>query len=160
MSNTDYPDIAAFVAELTRQGMAQKTIATYRTDLTHFVPGQTYDYRMAMDMRISMSGIESNETATMGSIVRYHILRVDRSGGADAEIRMSTMTMSTTIGGSSIWSPHASSGVPTSIHRTHVPLRCHLAHILSASSSRTFLLAPQRTRHTAPARFVLAASPG
>jgi site-specific recombinase XerD len=36
MSNTDYPDISAFVAELTRQGMAAKTIATYRTDLIQF----------------------------------------------------------------------------------------------------------------------------
>jgi hypothetical protein len=69
-----------------------------------FVPGQTYAYRMAMDMRMSMSGTDvpasaSNETMTMGGIVRYHILRVDPSGGADAEIRMSTMTMSTTTGG-------------------------------------------------------------
>jgi integrase/recombinase XerD len=36
MSNTDYPDIAAFVAELTRQGMAAKTITTYTSDLVSF----------------------------------------------------------------------------------------------------------------------------
>src|SRR5919202_638571 len=36
MSKTDYPDIAAFVAELGRQGLAEKTIATYRTDCTQF----------------------------------------------------------------------------------------------------------------------------
>jgi hypothetical protein len=64
----------------------------------HFVPGQTYAYRMAMDMRMSMSGTEV-PASVIGSIVRYHILRVDPSGGADAEISMSTMTMSTTIGG-------------------------------------------------------------
>src|SRR2546423_2047158 len=36
MSQNHYPDIAAFVAELNRQGMAEKTIVTYRTDLTQF----------------------------------------------------------------------------------------------------------------------------
>jgi hypothetical protein len=51
-----------------------------------------------MDMRMSMSGTEV-PASVIGSIVRYHILRVDPSGGADAEISMSTMTMSTTIGG-------------------------------------------------------------
>src|SRR5919202_1509572 len=36
MSHDTYPDIAAFVAELTRQGMADKTVTTYRSDLTSF----------------------------------------------------------------------------------------------------------------------------
>ena len=36
MSNHDYPDITAFVAELTRQGMAAKTITTYTSDLVSF----------------------------------------------------------------------------------------------------------------------------
>src|ERR671923_468959 len=36
MSNHDYPDIAAFVAELGRQGMAAKTITTYTSDLVSF----------------------------------------------------------------------------------------------------------------------------
>src|SRR5919198_281506 len=35
-SQDTYPDITAFIAELTRQGMAVKTIATYRTDCTMF----------------------------------------------------------------------------------------------------------------------------
>ena len=71
-----------------------------------FVPGQTYAYRMVMNMRMSMSttGVPasasaSNETVTMGSMVRYHILRVDASGGADAEVSLSEATMSTTTGG-------------------------------------------------------------
>jgi hypothetical protein len=81
----------------------------------HFVPGQTYAYRMAMDMRMSMSGIESNETVTMGGIVRYHILRVDPSGGAAAEIRMSRMTMSTTTGGHTTTTKLANQG-PIAVH--------------------------------------------
>src|SRR5918911_4981146 len=36
MSKNDYPDIAAFVTELGRQGMAAKTISTYTSDLTSF----------------------------------------------------------------------------------------------------------------------------
>jgi integrase/recombinase XerD len=36
MSPHDYPDIAAFVAELGRQGMAAKTITTYTSDLVSF----------------------------------------------------------------------------------------------------------------------------
>src|SRR5919198_1960963 len=36
MSKHDYPDIAAFVAELGRQGMAAKTITTYMSDLVSF----------------------------------------------------------------------------------------------------------------------------
>ena len=36
MSKTDYPDIAAFVAELGRQGMAAKTVTTYTSDLLSF----------------------------------------------------------------------------------------------------------------------------
>src|ERR671939_98056 len=36
MSHNTYPDIAAFVAELTRQGMAEKTITTYQSDLLGF----------------------------------------------------------------------------------------------------------------------------
>src|SRR5437762_4550636 len=71
-----------------------------------FVPGQTYAYRMVMNMRMSMNttGVPapasaSNETVTMGSMVRYHILRVDASGGADAEVSLSEATMSTTTGG-------------------------------------------------------------
>jgi site-specific recombinase XerD len=36
MSKNEHPDIAAFVAELTRQGMADKTVSTYATDLTMF----------------------------------------------------------------------------------------------------------------------------
>jgi hypothetical protein len=80
-----------------------------------FVPGQTYAYRMAMDMRMSMSGIESNETVTIGGIVRYHILRVDPSEGADAEIRMSTMTIGTTTGGHTTTTKLANQG-PIAVH--------------------------------------------
>jgi hypothetical protein len=85
-----------------------------------FVPGQTYAYRMAMDMRMSMSGTDvpasaSDETVTIGGIVRYHILRVDPSGGADAEIRMSTMTMGTTIGGHTTTTRLANQG-PIAVH--------------------------------------------
>jgi site-specific recombinase XerD len=36
MSQNHYPDIAAFVAELGRQGMAAKTITTYTSDLVSF----------------------------------------------------------------------------------------------------------------------------
>ena len=36
MSQDAYADIAAFVAELTRQGMAEKTITTYQSDLLGF----------------------------------------------------------------------------------------------------------------------------
>src|SRR5919198_6507336 len=36
MSHDTYPDITAFVAELSRQGMAAKTVATYATDCTMF----------------------------------------------------------------------------------------------------------------------------
>src|ERR671934_1298747 len=36
MSHDTYPDIAAFVAELGRQGMAEKTITTYTSDLVSF----------------------------------------------------------------------------------------------------------------------------
>jgi site-specific recombinase XerD len=36
MSQQTYPDITAFVAELSRQGMATKTVATYATDCTMF----------------------------------------------------------------------------------------------------------------------------
>jgi site-specific recombinase XerD len=36
MSNTDYPEITEILAELTRQGMAAKTVATYATDCTMF----------------------------------------------------------------------------------------------------------------------------
>src|SRR2546429_7197702 len=59
----------------------------------HFVPGQTYAYRMVMNMRMSMSATgapasasASNETVTNGSMVAYHILRVDASGASDAEM--------------------------------------------------------------------------
>jgi hypothetical protein len=67
-----------------------------------FVPGQTYAYRLAMNTRMNITGVPasaSNQTVTMGSIVRYHILRVDASGSADAEVRLSEATMSTTTGG-------------------------------------------------------------
>src|ERR671933_2152415 len=36
MSKSDYPDIASFIAELGRQGMAAKTITTYTSDLLSF----------------------------------------------------------------------------------------------------------------------------
>jgi site-specific recombinase XerD len=36
MSQDTYPDISAFSAELTRQGMAEKTVTTYATDLVQF----------------------------------------------------------------------------------------------------------------------------
>src|ERR671934_77424 len=36
MSHTTYPEISGFLAELTRQGMATKTVATYATDLSMF----------------------------------------------------------------------------------------------------------------------------
>ena len=36
MSKSDYPDIASFIAELGRQGMAAKTITTYTSDLVSF----------------------------------------------------------------------------------------------------------------------------
>src|ERR671933_2342569 len=36
MSKSDYPDIASFIAELGRQGMADKTVTTYRSDLLSF----------------------------------------------------------------------------------------------------------------------------
>ena len=85
-----------------------------------FVPGQTYAYRMTMDMRMSMSGTDvptsaSNETATMGSIVRYHVLRVDALGGADAEVSLSKTTMSITMGGHTTTAP-LSSPSPSVIH--------------------------------------------
>jgi hypothetical protein len=67
-----------------------------------FVPGQTYAYRLAMNTRMNITGVPasaSNQTVTMGSIVRYHILRVDASGGAEAEVRLSKPTMSITTGG-------------------------------------------------------------
>ena len=69
-----------------------------------FVPGQTYAYHLAINMRMSMSTTEvpvsaSNETATVSGVVRYHILRVDAAGGADAEMSLSEATMTTTTGG-------------------------------------------------------------
>jgi site-specific recombinase XerD len=36
MSHDTYPDISAFVEELTRQGMAEKTVNTYQSDLVSF----------------------------------------------------------------------------------------------------------------------------
>jgi integrase/recombinase XerD len=36
MSHTTYPEISGFLAELRRVGLAEKTITTYRTDLTQF----------------------------------------------------------------------------------------------------------------------------
>src|SRR5919199_2796842 len=36
MSKSDYPDIASFIAELGRQGMAAKTVTTYTSDLVSF----------------------------------------------------------------------------------------------------------------------------
>src|SRR5918912_2432849 len=36
MTHDTYPDIAAFVAELGRQGMAAKTVSTYTSDLASF----------------------------------------------------------------------------------------------------------------------------
>src|SRR5439155_6474490 len=70
----------------------------------HFVPDQTYAYRMAMNMRMSMStagapASGSPGTVTVSSTVHFHILRVDASGGANAEISVSKATMSTTTGG-------------------------------------------------------------
>src|SRR5919204_6106983 len=69
-----------------------------------FVPGQTFAYHLAINMRMSMSttGVPvsaSNETATVSGVVRYHILRVDAAGGADAEMNMSAVTKTGTIGG-------------------------------------------------------------
>ena len=52
---------------------------------------------------------------TLGSIVRFHILRVDALGGADAEVSLSKTTMSITMGGHTTTAP-LSSPSPSVIH--------------------------------------------
>lgn len=76
----------------------------------HYAAGQSYAYRSTVVMHLSMEmpGASAGSTAasatkTMTAVVsgisRYHVLHVDASGGAEAEMSESAMTMRTTIDG-------------------------------------------------------------
>jgi hypothetical protein len=69
-----------------------------------FVPGQTYAYRVAVNVRMSMSGTgvpapQGKESITLSNSVRFHILRADALGGADAKVSLGKAIMSMTMGG-------------------------------------------------------------
>lgn len=87
----------------------------------HFVAGQTYSYRLHLDMKMSMSGAGASLAGMAGGIaangsgiLHYHVLSVDASGGA--MVRISTSKMTTTITANGKSSTDATAPKPMTLH--------------------------------------------
>lgn len=76
----------------------------------HFTAGESYAYHMAVDMKMSMDGLTSAGAASAATVtevglMRFHILSVDASGGAQAEMSVTNLSMHTTVGGQTVSEP-------------------------------------------------------
>lgn len=69
----------------------------------HYAAGQRYGYKLSVTARARLAGLAaasaSGSTSSTSGIIRYHILSVDASGGATADITTSALRVKVTANG-------------------------------------------------------------